>query len=790
MRGFGIALEAESPLDRGTAWLQKVMAALTPTIRCSSGGRLRYNFYPIMNVKHVTFVLLTAVFATACTAGALPLPEDARNASPPTQTAMPADLQPTVTPEAITADAGGYARAFYRAWEGGDYAGMYSLLSPRSQSLVDTAAFVQRYQETMQTAGVLSVHAQPQSLVQNGDRAEFGVQVAWDTAAVGPIVRDYTVPLAYENGRWGIEWHEGLILPELEGGNKLVLESETPARASIYDINGLALAYQGKSIALGVVPGQIQDEPALLAALSPVLGKTPEDIQAMYASALPDWYVPVGGVSEAVMQEHVLALQPFIGAGLATPEARPARLYSEDGVAPHIVGYTGFIPAEEIEEYKAKGYRGDEMVGRSGVEAWGEDYLNGRRGGHLYVVGPNNEFITTIVEREPQQARSIYTTIDRDFQAAVEQALAEAITSQPIAQKGAIVVMDVNSGAIRAMATYPTYNPVIFDAVRPNADVELAAVLNDPGQPLLNRAAQGAYPAGSVFKLVTYTAGLNSGLFTPDTVYTSTGTWSRLGDGLTKTDWLAGGHGTIPLKQAIVVSCNSCFYEVGYQIDGVDNTLFPETAHAFGFGQPTGIVGISENPGLIPDPDWKLANVGEGWVTGDAVNMAIGQGYVQVTPLQIARAMAAIANGGTLYRPTLIDRIGSGGDAPEEPWPAQADGQIPLAADQVAIMQQSLRDVANGAWGTATDKFVGLPVQVAGKTGTAEAPPNEPHAWFAGYAPTAPFTRSDGTTVSEPEIAIAVLVENAGEGSAVAAPIFRRVVELYYGIPTTPFPWQ
>ena len=160
--------------------------------------------------------------------------------------------------------------------------------------------------------------------------------------------------------------------------------------------------------------------------------------------------------------------------------------------------------------------------------------------------------------------------------------------------------------------------------------------------------------------------------------------------------------------------------------------------------------------------------------------MGIGQGDVQVTPLQMANIMAAIANGGTLYRPTLVDRIGAGAGAPEEPYPVQISGELPLSPQNLAIMQESLWKVANDPNGTATHQFVGLPIQVAGKTGTAEAPPRDSHAWFAGYAP-----------ANQPEIAIAVILEHGGEGSAVSAPLFRRIVELYYNItPITPFPWQ
>jgi penicillin-binding protein 2 len=519
------------------------------------------------------------------------------------------------------------------------------------------------------------------------------------------------------------------------------------------------------------------------------LNKSPEEIKAIYAPALPDWYWPIGEIREEVMQEYATALQPFFGAGLAPPATRLARLYTEEGIAAHIVGYTGFIPAETVEEYLGKGYRGDEEVGLAGLEAWGEEYLNGDRGGTLTVVGPSGEYITTVQELEPKQARSLYTSIDRDFQRLVEQTLAEAIETYPLGRAGSIIVLDVNNGAVRAMASYPTYNPAILDSSREGAAAALGAVLSNPDRPFLNRATQGAYPSGSTFKIVTMAAALNSGLYTPDTRYYSTGTWDRLGEAYVKTDWRQGGHGNVTLRQALVVSCNSCFYDVGFNLDELDSHLLPDTARAFGLGETTGIQ-LAEATGLIPDPEWKMATEGEGWATGDSVNMAIGQGFVEVVPIQMARMIAAVANGGTLYQPTVVDRIGAGGGAPEERWPIQVSGQLALSAENLAVIQESLWNVANSNSGTATHRFVALPVPVAGKTGTAEDPPRNSHAWFVGYAPAAPYAASDGNIIEQPEIAIVVMIENGGEGSEVAAPVFRRIVELYYGItPLAPFPW-
>ena len=736
-----------------------------------------------MKPKFCTLLYLLLITATAA-CGATSALRDSRIDAPPT-----AQPTATATTAPITEDPAGYARAFYRAWEMGDYLGMYSLLTPTSQGLVDSTSFIRRYEEAMRTAAINQVYAQPLGVLREGDKAEFGVRVTLTSDIVGDLIRDHTAQLAYEGGRWGIVWNEGLILPELAGGNRLTLEARVPSRGNIYDVTGKALAYQGSAYELGVVPGRIQDEPGLLAALSDALGLSPEQIKEKYAAALPEWYVPVGVVAEEDLQQYALALEPYLDKGLATPKRRPMRLYSDTNSAAHVIGYMGAISPDQVADYQAQGFTGDETVGIAGLEAWGEDYLNGDRGGILSVIDTAGQVIDVVGDRDPQPARSIYTTLDLNFQAAVEQALADAIATHPAANYGAIAVLDPNNGAVRALATYPSYDPKAFDPLRPDSAQAINALLNDPNQPLLNRATQGAYPAGSTFKLVTYAAALNSGLYTPDSRYSSTGSWSRLGEEFTKFDWLSGGHGTISLRTALVVSCNSCFYDVGYTIDAADNTLLPRIAKEFGLGQPTGIQGIAESAGLIPDPEWKINNIGDGWATGDAVNMAIGQGYVQVTPLQMANIAAAIANGGTLYRPTLVDRIGESPTSPEEMPEPFVNGTLPLSAEQIATIRESLWNVTHAANGTATHRFVGMPVPVAGKTGTAEAPPGLPHAWFVGYAPAEPFTTDDGRVVETPELAIAVVLENAGEGSDVAAPLFRRVVELYYGIEPTPFPW-
>jgi len=716
-------------------------------------------------------------------------------------------LAPSPTPTQFAPGADGVATAYLRAWENGDTLGMYSLLSHTSQSMLDQDTFAARYQAAQQAATVLEIETRPLAILQQDNKAEVAFQLKWKTALLGDIEREMNMPLVYEGGRWAVSWSDALILPELGGGNSLQLEYYIPARANIYDRDGLGLAVEGTAVTLGVVPGNIEDEPTLLALLSQIMGLPAEEIQARYISSEANWYVPLGDVPQDAVAPHLDALRPFIEAGGLQLRERKTRLYPamrdassrDGGGAPHVIGYTSAIPAEERDEWRAQGYRGDERVGIAGLEAWGENYLGGGRGGVLYLVSPTGDLLETIVDVPARANRSIYTTLDKEFQTLVEQALADAIQSHPDGHAGTIVVMEVNSGQILALASYPDYDPNLFDPINPDSASGLRILLNNLGRPLVNRATQGIYPPASVFKIVTMSAALISGAYLPDTRYTCTGTWDGLGPNYIKKDWLEGGHGNITLRQALTFSCDPYFYDVGLTLDQVDSFLVPDTARLFGFGAPTGVQGLLEEGGTIPDPEWKLATYGEGWGRGDSVNMAIGQGFVTATPLQVVNMLAAVANGGTLYRPQIVQRIGEGGGAPEERLEPEVIGELPISAEQLAVIQESLYGVTTQAGGTAVHRFEFLDVPVAGKTGTAEVASiyrgdgtlnEEPTAWFAGYAPAVPAPdRSD--LPDEPEIAIVVMVENAGEGSAVSAPIFRRIVELYYGIqPLTPYPLE
>jgi penicillin-binding protein 2 len=380
--------------------------------------------------------------------------------------------------------------------------------------------------------------------------------------------------------------------------------------------------------------------------------------------------------------------------------------------------------------------------------------------------------VDTIAEYPATQSRSIYTTIDLELQRVAEEALGEHL--------GAVVALDPHNGEILALATNPRYDPNAltwgrFDAAR------WEALVSDSARPLLNRATQGAYPTGSVFKVVTAAAAMEGAAYSPQTTLDCTGSWAGLGPGWVKYDWLKTGHGPTAFRSAIIRSCDVFFWEMGLRLNSVDENLLPSYSHYFGFGELTGLDAIDESEGLVPDPEWKEESfTGEGnpfWVPGDAVNLAVGQGDLLATPIQVANMISAFANGGILYRPHLVMRI-SGTPQEEEVISAPAErGRLPVSEANLQVIRDGLDGVTSDPGGTAVRAFEGATFTSAGKTGTAETPQEKPHAWFAGYAP-----------VEAPQIAVAVIVENSGEGSVFAAPICRQVMEAFFFGPPPPEP--
>ncbi len=673
------------------------------------------------------------------------------------------------------------AREFMAAWAADDYTKLYGMISFASQESTTLDAFVRLYQSTADEMTLEGLDYTGNALSPDSSRYDvvtFNYDLTFKTRLLGEFSdrgRNLQLVVDARAADWRVAWSAADIFPEMIGGGRLRLEISPPSRANIYDRDDLVLADQnGRVVVVRAVKQEIADWPACLALVAPLVEKQPETVQRTYDESAADWLIELGTLEASRYEANNAQLTATCAAQFSS---RPARRYPNGTIAPNVVGTVGFPDEAELPAVEAEGFNSDTIVGKSGIEKSWDEQLRGHPGGRLVIVTPGGGILREIARATSSPAESVWLTLDSDLQTAITRIFAEAYEKNGYAQsKGAAaVVMDVHTGDILAMVSYPTYDANVFAPYPAVGRIEAARIVaqlqTDIRRPLINRAAQGLYPLGSVFKTISAIAVADTGVYTLDQRYTCGGIWSR---DINRYDWLAGGHGTLTLPQSITQSCNPYYYEVGYQINQYDPFALPTYAKRLGMGTPTGLTDITEASGLIIDPDWKLRNLGYEWTFSDAVNMAIGQGEVQVTPLQVTRMFAAFANGGTLYRPNLVQKVGILGEAPSFVNAPEPVTNINIRPEVLDTLRSGLCAVTQSQSGTAEYQFRNTRLQsigVCGKTGTAQdgsRPDSISHAWFAAYAP-----------MDNPEVAIAVLVENSGEGSGVAAPIVRDIL-LYY----------
>ncbi len=435
--------------------------------------------------------------------------------------------------------------------------------------------------------------------------------------------------------------------------------------------------------------------------------------------------------------------------------------------AAHILGRIGQMNEEEYEIYKEYDYPMDALIGKDGVEAAFEEYLHGVDGQQRVTYDTSTEAIVDIVETEAaSQGQNVYLTIDIGLQAAAENALSEIIESIGADREygdkptgGAIVVRDVQSGEVLASASAPTFD---ISTLSENYSV----LANDESAPLFNRATQGTYNPGSTWKMVVSLAGFQTGKLNLGTYITDEGIFTKYAPSYSPRCWIypAGTHGRINVIGALAQSCNYFFYWLGDTL-GID--AMADAAAQFGFGQKTGIE-ITESAGVLATPEYKEENVGEMWYAADNLLTAIGQGYSYCTPIQLANYVSCIANGGTLYKTTLLDRVMSS-DYRSVTYTNSSEilNTIDNSGGFIDILQSGMEAVVEE--GTARSYFVDYPVSVAAKTGTVQSSTTTyNNAVFVCYAP-----------ADEPEIAISVVIEKGGSGSAVV-PAAKYVLDYYF----------
>ncbi len=488
---------------------------------------------------------------------------------------------------------------------------------------------------------------------------------------------------------------------------------------------------------------------------------------------------------EAVVLEEDAspALQAYVeerraqlpGIGL---EAAYTREYPNGTTAAHLLGYVGPIPVEHLRAFRDLGYRGNETVGRAGIEAEYESYLRGIAGRQQVEVNASGEIVGRgiISQTQPRPGQTLRLSIELPVQKALEKALAEEVAASGTSTGGAGVALDPRTGAVLAMASVPTYSPDVFESGTPR---EVRRVLTSPARPLLDRAIAGEYPAASTFKAITAAAALATGLYKPGEGINSPGSlvfYKTRFHGFNNED-----HGVLTMPEALEVSSDTFFYTMGDRTYRTRGWPLQDWARKFGLGRATGIdVAEGESAGLVPDLAYKRRTcdravdpINCSWRPGDSINMSIGQGNVLVTPLQMAVAYAAIANGGKVVTPTLGRAVvDADGRVLRDLVSARATRSLGLPQKDLDVIRSGLLRAANGNGGTSTPVFGALPARfrVAGKTGTAENPSKIDHAWYVGYAP-----------ANDPKIVVAVVIERGGQGANAAAPAVCRTMAAALG---------
>lgn len=674
------------------------------------------------------------------------------------------------------------AQLFLKAWSQSDFDTMHQLISFASQEATPLEVFRNLYETAHTTMTFEKLEIKPNALQRQGERVVlFNYDVTITTRLAGTfsdVNRNLMLVIDPQLRDWRVAWSVADIFPEMGNGAVLRFEPRVPSRANIYDRNGQVLADQnGVAVMVSVIKGEVPNQTLCIQTLADTIGKPIEVLQSQFDVAGVDWTIDAGLIEPIRYTQAKDRLEQVCSASF---RQQATRRYLRGSLMPHILGHVGYPDEAEVPLLEAEGFDAETIVGKSGIEKTWDNVLRGQTGGRLQLVGANGQVLRVLSEVASRPAQSLWLTIDADLQEFVLRALGEAYANAAdswarTSKGGSAIILDVNTGEILAMASWPTYegNALMpFPAIGKDiANDILKRLADDPALPQLNRATQGVYPSGSVMKVVDAVAVLDTNIYNPDSKYVCTGRWQKDND--LRFDWWPSGHGTMTVSSAITNSCNPFFYEVGYQLNAVDPYILPNYARRMGLGVPTGMTDLPEAIGTIPDPDWVRVNKGLTWNFSFAVSMAIGQGEVEVTPLQMVRMYAAIANGGRLYKPQIVRETGILDQRNMVANP-QVVGVLDVRPDVLAVVREGMCNVITTQRGTASHIFRNselLNIGVCGKTGTAQAPGEgvPPHSWFIAYAP-----------AENPQIAIVVMIENAGDGSAIAAPITRRILEYYY----------
>ncbi len=546
---------------------------------------------------------------------------------------------------------------------------------------------------------------------------------------------------------------------EISEENRIRIVPQIAVRGKILDRFGKLIVDNRPSYVVAAVPNEVTDVRVASSNLSDLLGISVERIESKIRQSRLRRHQPVRLKRDAPFEtvcriEEAANLYPGV-----VLQLNQSRNYPEDGSAAHLLGYLSEVTEEELDKYRSKGLHSGSLIGRKGVEREYDDFLRGIDGTRFLEVSAEGRIIGPLETRDPVEpvpGYSLKLGLDYDLQQFGESLfVADTLT-------GAAVALDPNNGHVLAFVSEPTFDANLFTG--PLSPEDWKSLSTDGRHPLLNRCIQATYPPGSIYKLIVAGAALESKTATPNTKYLSCTGGYRYGNRIFKCHKLSG-HGVLTMIDAIAASCDVYFYQLGKEM-GLKH--WADYSRACGFGTPTGIDLDDEAAGLVPDKQYYDRRHGEGrWPSSLILNLSIGQGELLVTPLQMAQFYAALANGGTLYKPkVLYSLVTPEGEIHRDP---EVAGELPFSPSTIALLDSAATDVVYGELGTAWRARVDG-TTVCGKTGTAQnslGDGNE-HAWFCAYAPR-----------ENPKIAIACIVETAGHGGTVAAPIVGKMIERY-----------
>lgn len=529
--------------------------------------------------------------------------------------------------------------------------------------------------------------------------------------------------------------------------NRLRIIPISPNRGLIFDRNGKVLVDNRTSYSVLIYPVRITPElENKVKLLSEKLEIEPEKVISKLKYAGPNSPYPID-IKHDIDQDTIsYLLENRLSLPALTIEPSISRVHPEKNLASHILGYTGEITYEELKDLKDKDYKVGNNIGKFGVERSFEDKLKGIEGGHYIEVDSIGRKMRTLKTELPVQGNNVHLTIDIGLQKKVEELLE--------GKKSSAVVMNVKTGEVLAMASKPDYDPNLFySRITPKKWAEIQKL----DHPFLNRAIC-AYPPGSIFKVVTSAAGLQTGKLSQYRQFYSKGYFNignyRFGD------WNPHGFGWVNIDKALAYSIDTVYYELSLEM-GIDKMKY--YANSFGIGLRTGIDLPGELRGIMPDNAWKMKYWKMPWFPGDSANTSIGQGFVHVSPIQAAVMTAATANGGKILKPKLLKSLNG------DPSTSRTEilRKVPVSNANLDIVKHGMRSAVT--FGTASALRY-LPFEAAAKTGSAEDPPNKKtHGWIVSFAP-----------YKDPQYAVVVFMQNGGHGGDVAAPIARDIYTYMY----------